>query len=277
MYIKVIKPKTDGKKTYNNAGSCIPLVKYLSKEDDEKGVNREMYFTTGRDMVTGQEVIKAIDNNSPKISKGEARFYSIVIAPKAEEMEHLKNDKNELKKYAVDAMNIYAGEFKKKNGKGKNLQGSDLVWYGKLEEKRYYQGNDQSVIEGKAKQGDPLPGDNTHIHIIVSRQDKTKTQKLSPLVNSKKLFHREAFKLKACELFDEKYSYKGSGEELKKHIIMRDGSIEERVAYLEKEEQKRIAKLQKQAKQIEHPEQEQTPKQEHIPLAIKEQPTKRLR
>jgi hypothetical protein len=243
VYIKVINPKTDGKKKYNNSGSCIALVKYLSKEDEEKGLDKELYFANNRDMVTSQEVIKTIDNNCPLIAKGEARFYSIVIAPHPQEIEHLKSNKAELKKYTQEVMSLYAGCFNGRDGKNKNLKGDDLIWYGKIEYNRYYQGSDPEVKQGKVKQGARLPGDNTHIHVIVSRQDKNKTKKLSPLVNSKKLFYREQFKLKSCEHFDKEYNYQGAGKELEKRIIMRDGTIEQRMAHLEKEDQKRIAEL----------------------------------
>ncbi len=235
MYVKVINPKKHGKTEYNNAGSCTALVNYLSKEDKDKGLEKEFYFSHNQDKVTSLEVVRSIDGNCPDIEKHEAKFYSLVVAPRPEEMEHLKHDKAELKAYVRDAMDIYAANFNKKDGSSKNLAGKDLVYYAKLEENRYYKGTDEAVKQGKAKQGDPLPGDNTHIHIIVSRKDKTKQIKLSPLANSKKLFYREELKLKCCDHFDKKYNYIGAGKELKKHIVMRDGSIEEKIAYVEKE------------------------------------------
>jgi len=246
MYVKVINPKRDGKKGYNNAGSCTTLVNYLSKEDQGKGLDRELYFTHDRDMVGSMEVIKAIDNNCPKIEKHEAKFYSLVIAPRPDEMNHLKNDREKLKAYVRDVMDIYAKNFNGKNGNNKNLKGNDIVYFAKLEENRYYKGTDKEVKEGKAKQGDPLPGDNTHIHVVVSRMDKTKTVKLSPLVNSKKLFHREAFKTKSCEHFDNHYRYIGSGKELEKHIVMRDGTIEQRKEYILREYEQRKAQREQQ-------------------------------
>ena len=118
---------------------------------------------------------------------------------------------------------------------------SDLVYYAKLEENRYYKGTDEEVKQGNAKQGEAMPGDNTHIHIIVSRKDKSKEIKLSPLVNSKKLFSREGFKTKCCKHFDENYLYKGSGKELEKHIVMRDGTVQERINYITKEYEQRKA------------------------------------
>ncbi len=260
MYVKVINPKTDGNKKYDNSRSCIPLVKYLSKEDEAKGVNRELFFNHDRDTFTGPEVIKTIDNNCPKIEKHEAKFYSLVIAPRTDEIKHLKNDPVKLKAFTREVMDIYAENFNGKNG-NKKLAGKDLVYFAKIEDNRYYKRTDTEVKEGRAKTGDLVPGDNTHIHIIVSRQDKAKIMKLSPLVNDKKLFYREQFKVKSCEHFDKRYSYEGAGKELERHIVMRDGTIPERMAYLEKEDQRRIAELENKLKNIgqEQPNQPEQP------------------
>src|ERR1035437_316886 len=225
MYIKVINPKTHGKNEYTNSGSCSGLVNYLRKEDKDKGLGKEFYFSHDKDHVLSIDVIRSIDNNCPGIVKGEARFYSLVVAPRPDEMDHIGNDKARLKQYVRDTMDIYAGNFNGKNGTSKNLSGGDLVYYAKLEENRYYKGTDEAVKQRKAKQGDVMPGDNTHVHVIVSRTDKSKIIKLSPLVNSKKLFSRENFKMNSCKHFDVNYLYKGAGKELEKHIVMRDGSL----------------------------------------------------
>lgn len=241
MYVKVINPKTHGKTEYNNTGSCTVFVNYLSKEDKDKGLEMEFYFNHDKDRITSLEVIQSIDNNCPNIEKNEAKFYSLVVAPRPEEMNHLKNDKEQLKAFVRDTMDIYAQNFNKKDGSPKNIQGKNLVYYAKLEENRYYQGTDEEVKQGRAKQGDIMPGDNTHVHVIVSRKDKSKEIKLSPLVTSKNLFCREDFKDKCCDHFDKKYDYVGSGKELKKHKVMRDGTIDERIAYIKKEYEQRKA------------------------------------
>ncbi len=235
MYVKVINPKKHGKTEYNNSAGCSAVVNYLSKEDKDKGLEKEFFFSHDKDHVLSADVIRSIDNNCPSIVKGEARFYSLVVAPRPDEMDHLKNDKARLKQYVRDTMDIYARNFNRKDGTSKNLSGGDLVYYAKLEENRYYKGRDEAVKLGKAKQGDVMPGDNTHVHIIVSRTDRTKKIKLSPLANSKKLFSRENFKLKSCKHFDDHYRYEGAGKELEKHIVMRDGSIQERADYINRE------------------------------------------
>src|ERR1035438_5599388 len=235
MFVKVIDPKKHGKTTYNNAGSCSALVNYLSKEDKGKGLFRSLFFSHDQDHVRSIDVIRNIDNNCPLIGKNEAKFYSLVVAPRPDEMEHIKNDKSRLKAYVRDTMDIYARNFNKKDGTSKNLTGSDLVYFAKLEDNRYYKGTDEEVKQGRAKKGDVLPGDNTHVQVIVSRQDKSKTTKLSPLANSKKLFSREAFKLKSCDHFDKNYLYQGAGKELERHIIIRDGSVQQLEDFFRKE------------------------------------------
>src|ERR1035437_490543 len=236
MFVKVIDPKKHGKTAYNNAGSCSALVNYLSKEDKDKGLEKELFFSHDQDHVRSIDVIRSIDNNCPLIGKNEARFYSLVVAPRPDEMEHIKSDKARLKAYVRDTMDIYAGNFNnKKDGTSKNLTGKDLVYFAKIEENRYHKGTDEAVKQGIARQGDVLPGDNTHVHIIVSRQDKSKTTKLSPLANSKKLFSRENFKMNSCNHFDKNYLYQGAGKELERHIVMRDGSVEQLEDYFIKQ------------------------------------------
>ncbi len=200
-----------------------------------KGLEKEFFFSHDKDQVLSIDVIRSIDNNCPLIGKTEAKFYSLVVAPRPDEMDHIGNDKARLKQYVRDTMDIYAGNFNKKDGTSKNLTGGDLVYFAKLEDNRYYKGTDEEVKQGKAKKGDVLPGDNTHVHIIVSRQDKSKTTKLSPLANSKKLFSRENFKLNSCKYFDENYLYQGAGKELERHIVIRDGSVEQLEDFFRKE------------------------------------------
>jgi hypothetical protein len=235
MYVKIIHPKRDGKTDYNNAGSCSAVVNYLNKEDIGKGLDKEFFFSHDKNEVLSIDVIRSIDNNCPLIGKTEAKFYSLVVAPRPDEMDHIQNDKTRLKAYVRDTMDIYARNFNKKDGTSKNLSGGDLVYYAKLEDNRYYKSADEEVKQGKAKKGDVLPGDNTHVHIIVSRQDKNKITKLSPLANSKKLFSRENFKMNSCNHFDKNYLYKGAGKELERHIVMRDGSVEQLEDFFRKE------------------------------------------
>ena len=151
MYVKVINPKTHGKKAYNNSGSCAALVNYLCKEDKGNGLEKELFFSHDSDHVPSIDVVQCIDNNCAIIDKDEAKFYSLVVAPRPDEMEHIKNDKERLKAYVRDTMDIYAQNFNKKDGTSKNLTGKDLVYFAKIEENRYYKGTDEEVKQDRLK------------------------------------------------------------------------------------------------------------------------------
>jgi hypothetical protein len=110
-------------------------------------------------------------------------------------------------------MNAYAKNFKL-NGIDNN---NDLVYFGKLENSRYYTYKDLEVRKGLAGKGDCKPGEQMHIQINVSRKDASNRIKLSPLNNSKGnneahslkvgQFERVAFKQAAGKLFDTMFSY----------------------------------------------------------------------
>lgn len=233
MYVKIINPKVDGKNQYDNSGSCIPLVKYLSKEDKERERDKEYFFNHDRDHVLSQDVIKAIDGIKGQLMKKDAKFYSLVVAPREDAMSLIKDDKWKFVNYIRDLMSIYAQNFNNKDGTKKGLKGEDLIWFGKIEYNRYYKGNDEEVKKGIVKQGDKKPGDQIHAHIIVGRKDKTNTYKLSPLANDKKQFNRVDFKTKGHKYFDLFYKYAGSGKELEEFLLKKYGPTEERVKYLE--------------------------------------------
>ena len=52
---------------------------------------------------------------------------------------------------------------------------------------------------------------------------------------SKKLFSRENFKMNSCKHFDKNYLYKGAGKELERHIVIRDGSVQQMEDFFRKE------------------------------------------
>lgn len=78
-------------------------------------------------------------------------------------------------------MDEYARNFYRDKIKG----GNDLVWYGRVETERHYKGDAEEVKNGTVKCGDKKPGLQLHIHIIVSRMDKSQTVSLSPLTKSR--------------------------------------------------------------------------------------------
>lgn len=93
----------------------------------------------------------------------------------------------------------------------------DLLWFGKLENHRYYSQNDREVKNGQKKKGVRKEGRQMHVQIIVSRKDITNKIKLSPQntsrgknkAHSQKLgqFDRTAFKQSGETLFDELFDF----------------------------------------------------------------------
>jgi hypothetical protein len=146
-----------------------------------------------------------------------------LIAPTEDEIKCMKDPREEIRNYTRKIMEIYAANFKGIKD-DKNLKGKDMAYFAKIEFNRYYKGNDDEVKNGSVKQGDKKPGNNLHVHIVVSRKDKSNKYKISPLVKNKKLFHIEGFKLKSCYHYDEHYKLDSSAKELERMMINRDGN-----------------------------------------------------
>ncbi|MCD8741972.1 DUF5712 family protein [Mucilaginibacter roseus] len=187
MHINITKSETG-----NNKGSSSQLVAYLEKENRlaeklDQYHQLEYWFSHDRHNIQPYEVRQGIDNNLAKLSKDDAKFFLINISPSEKELLYLKERygtegaKIYLKNYANLVMDAYARNFKR-NGIDGN---KDLVYYGKLEENRYYTYKDLEVRKGKAIKGGIKPGEQMHVQIIVSRKDASNSIKLSPLNNSK--------------------------------------------------------------------------------------------
>lgn len=226
MHIKIVNPKKDGNSVYTNAGSCIGLVKYLIKEDEERGIEKEFFFNHESDQVSSAQVINTIDNLRSGVGKKEVKFYSLIISPKEQELAIINNSVPELRKYTRKVMEEYAANFNGLN-KVKKVQAKDLAYFAKIEFNRYYKGTDEEVKQKRAKINDKKPGNNMHVHLIVSRKDKTNKIKLSPQANNKKLFHIEGFKLKGCYLFDKEHLTTDAALELENWMIDRTGNAKE--------------------------------------------------
>ena len=203
-----------------NLGSSALLVNYLDKEnqDIEKEAmqtpnrNREIeirkrqqyFFNHESDAVSQTKVRDDLDNNILKLGKNDAKYYAPTISFSNQELEHISkmatagrevesvnqmsnaefNRYNAyLRDYSRSVMNNYAENF---NRQEKGLKsGDDLVYYAKIQHQRAYKGNDEKVSLGRAKSGDNKPGLQSHVHVIVSRKDKTQRLKLSPVTNEK--------------------------------------------------------------------------------------------
>lgn len=201
MYCSVHRPvNTPG--VSDNKGSCLQLVEYLSKESKDERPYFDTFFSQNLDFVSGNEVLHSIDNNHKTLKRKDDKFYMLSVNPSQRELMHvikkvtgktnvhefseLSKDEQEnviceLKNYARHCMDEYARNFYRDKIKG----GNDLVWYGRVETERHYKGDAEEVKNGTAKCGDKKPGLQLHIHIIVSRMDKSQTVSLSPLTKSR--------------------------------------------------------------------------------------------
>jgi len=219
MHINISKSESG-----NNRGSSGQLVAYLEKEnrllqEQSPKLEPEYWFNQQRQNVQPYEVRYDIDHNTDRLSKDEAKFFLLNISPSEHELKFLKEEfgeegaKQQLKQYGNQLMDEYAKNFKKGNVKGKE----DLLYFGKVENHRYYTHKDEEVKQGLAKRGEQKPGEHIHVQIIVSRKDITDSIRLSPLNNSRGKnvahslkvgqFDRVAFKQKAEKKFDQSFDY----------------------------------------------------------------------
>ena len=250
MYVKVINPKTDGTRAYDNKGSSQGVVNYLEKEDMDLGADKEMFFNRDNDTVGSNEVVKGIDSNTAKLGQDDAKFYSIAISPDEKELKHLGETKAEqsagLKEYTRSVMDEYAKNY------NRELKGDDIKWYGKVEYDRQYKGTDREVRQGQVRQGDLKEGNNMHVHVIVSRKDESNTKKLSPLANEKgnnnsilngqkvqRGFNRDQFKERSEKTFDSQFNYNRNLEDSYRYYnTMKNGSTQDKVDMMERSAEK---------------------------------------
>jgi hypothetical protein len=191
-------------KKIGNKGSVKTLVVYLEKENKDKSVGEhELFFSHESEIIFPSDVINRIDNNKKKLGANDAKFYMLILSPSEKENEFLRNDSEKLKTYTREFMNAYAANFKK------DIQGSDLVYFAKVEYNRY------------DKNKEVKDGNNLHVHIIVSRRDKNQFYKLSPMTNHQNTksgpvkggFCRKDLMIESEQIFDKTFNYNRTLEE----------------------------------------------------------------
>jgi len=257
MHINISKSETG-----NNKGSSGQLVNYLEKEnrrlyEQNSKLEPEYWFNQERQSIPPYEVRYEIDHNTDRLSKDEAKFFLVNISPSENELLFLKEEfgedgaRQQLKQYANKVMDEYARNFKKDRVKGNK----DILYYGKLENHRYYTHKDEDVKNGLAKRGEPKPGEQMHVQIIVSRKDITDSIRLSPLNNSRGKnaahslkvgqFDRVAFKQAAERTFDQTFNYDRELKETFKYAnTLKHGDYEQRLELKEEERKEQQLKQQ---------------------------------
>ncbi len=183
MFAKV-HPAEDVKS--GNTGSCHDLVRYLEKE-----TGRDSVFSPIRD-ISPERVIMDIDGNKKALGANDAKFFMLSLNPSQSEQMHLIGRKvddfkeltpqekkevfQKLEAFTRSAMDEYALNFGRDNIRG----GQDLMYYARVETERSYHPEDEEVKQGIARIGEPKPGLNLHVHVIVSRKSLDGKVKLSP-------------------------------------------------------------------------------------------------
>ncbi|NKI28213.1 hypothetical protein HCG49_16795 [Arenibacter sp. 6A1] len=224
----------------NNKGSASNLVSYLEKENNSLE-NQGFFFGRSADRDTFQEnitrtqAVMAIDHNVKGLRKSDTKFFMLTINLSAREQAHIAGKiagkkvdhiselsvrqrelfEKKLRDFTRGVMGEYAKNFKR------GLEEKDLVYVAKIEHQRRYKGYEEAVKSGEKKSGALKEGFQSHVHIVVSRKDRTQRISLSPnakeriargghCLNGKEVvkgFNHETFKLKTEKLFDQQFAY----------------------------------------------------------------------
>lgn len=278
MHINISKSETG-----NNKGSSGQLVSYLEKENRIEQTQHprrepEYWFNQESQQIRPYQVRYDIDHNIGRLSKDEAKFFLVNISPSEHELTFLKEEfgaegaRQQLKQYANKLMDEYAKNFKKENVKSNK----DILYYGKVENHRYYTHKDEEVKQGLAQRGQQKPGEQMHVQIIVSRKDMTDSIRLSPLNNSRGKnvahslkvgqFDRSAFKEAAELKFDQTFNYdRELWETFKYANTLKHGSYEQKLemreAVKQEQEQRQQQRLEMEQQRKLQQEREQSHKQ----------------
>ena len=211
-------PRSSGTGLGQRTGSCAGLVAYLEKEVPGQ------WFSLDRDDVPAADVTQTLDRNKRNLNRDADKYYQVILAPSQAELRHIGSDPAKLRAYTRVAMEQYAANF------GKGIEGRDLVYFAKVEHERHTGPADRAVQVGDVPRGQAKPGEQTHVHVIVSRTENlaryTQRQQagqverknpyhLSPLTNHKDTqrgavqggFERRQFSERVEQAFDQAFSY----------------------------------------------------------------------
>lgn len=247
----------------DNKGSCSKYGHYLNKENkvlkkEGLGHRQQFFFDQEQNTLTTIRAIDLVDRNSRNkgLAKKQDRYFTVTLNFSKKELDHLTStlakrpitdigelndrelqDYNEvIRLFTRQAMRNYADNF------NKGITEKQLVWFAKIEHRRYYKGTDREVMVGKAKSGERKEGLQSHVHITVSRMHKDYRINLSPLANArsstnlvlngKKVnggFDRSQWKQRNEYTFDEMFKYKrGLEEKFETLRVLKHGTLEEK-------------------------------------------------
>ncbi|UPL51304.1 DUF5712 family protein [Hymenobacter sublimis] len=206
MHAKLINPNVHGKKAYNNQGSAAQTLNYLTQEARKNGLEAR-FFDGQLDALDRDSVLAALDNNVKGLRANEAKFYSLVLSPSPEELAHVGGgDEEKLRTFTREVMAAYAAGFRLKDG---GAVGKDeLVWGAIIHQERTHRGTDAAVKEGEARAGQPRPGLQAHIHVVVSARDRSQRVTLNPGGRVSRFSLRD-WQEEARLVFERQFQYQG--------------------------------------------------------------------
>ena len=188
MYVKIINPKTNGRKVYSNRGSSQRCVNYLVAEAKQSGGEATFFGSSGSIPKSAAEAVALLDTNVKGLGKDDPKFHSLVLSPSYDELLLIGNNPKALEQYTQNVMGLYAENFSLKNGE--QLGELNLVWTATIHRERANRGTDEGV------QGEKKDGLQTHVHVMVSARDADQKITLNPLGKADRFnrvqFHAEA-------------------------------------------------------------------------------------
>lgn len=211
----------------DSKGSSRSLADYLNHEDEERiaqGKEPIPFLNPDGQMLTTEEVVKAIDGNAKGLCAKDDKYYHMVVSPSASEIDAMGADEQERYSNAIILMRAILNAYAKSFNREGVEDASNLVaaWRAHF-------------TRGKEDEG------QFHIHVILSRKSKEdsagKSHKLSPMTNHRDTdkgpvkggFDRKDF-FKKCEaIFDNLFLYERTvAETFDYRNAMAHGSSEER-------------------------------------------------
>ena len=204
MVTRILKTKESGNVVYDNKGSSERLINYLKHEAKENNSSDIYFFNQTEINIKSDDVLNKIDNNIKGVKATDSKFFTLIISPSQDELNHIKNDEKKLIEYTQKVMENYGNNFQLNNEK--KINKDDLVWFATIHQERKFSGTDEAVKEGFARSGTQKPGLQTHIHVIVSRRDAEQKITLSPEGNQKR-FSKSDWTFKNIKDFNVMFEY----------------------------------------------------------------------
>jgi hypothetical protein len=206
MHAKLLNPKVNGKKAYNNRGSAAQALHYLTHEARKNGEPAH-FFDQQRHGLDRETVLAALDSNVKGLRAQDARFYSLVLSPSPQELAHIGGgDEEKLRAFTREVLAAYAAGFRLKDGR--TVGEDDLVWGAIIHQQRTYRGTDPAVKQGAARAGQARAGLQAHIQVVVSARDRAQRVTLNPGGRVSRFSLRD-WQEQARQVFERRFQYQG--------------------------------------------------------------------